>query len=54
MSDHHQDQLLLTNAELAKSLLDVLHAAMQSDCPPSQKAVADMIHVASLLLSRQS
>lgn len=53
MSDYHQDQLILTNAELVKSLLDVLLASMQSDCPPSKKAIEDTVLIASMTLARQ-
>lgn len=41
----------VVRAEMVKSVLDVLHAAMQADCPPGKKAVEDTVWAARELLT---
>lgn len=43
----------VVRAEMVKSVLDVLHAAMQADCPPSSKAIEDTVWAARELLTVQ-
>lgn len=46
-----KSELTMVRFEMVKSLLDVLHAAMQADCPPGKKAVEDTVWAARELLT---
>ena len=55
MTDHQEQcrksELTMLRSEMVKSLLDVLHSAMQADCPPGKKAVEDTVWAARELLT---
>jgi len=50
MSDHQKTELLCHRAELVKSILDILHCAMQSDNQPGRDAIENVVYAASELL----
>ena len=53
MIEDKQAHEMAEQAGYAKSVLDVLLAAMQSDCPPGNDAVQDTIFAVRTLLEKR-